>query len=99
MSVFQDGGRKKGGHFPFAIIIFIVCFKLSRKNGGVFDRRVDERRSRVRRTADWIMDNGLYPERNFSNLKVELSGGNEIYEIDIDRRIYGRRHSDRRKES
>lgn len=82
-----------------AVIIFIVCFKISRKSGGAFDRRVSERRSRIRRTADWVLENGLYPERNFGNLKVELSGGNEIFDIDIDRRIYGRRNRDRRKAS
>ncbi|MBN2038835.1 MAG: hypothetical protein JW864_02270 [Spirochaetes bacterium] len=82
-----------------AIIIFIICFKISRKNGGVFDRRIYDRRSKVRRENDWIPETGFFPEKNFSRLTVELFEGSEVFDIDIDRRIYGRRHGDRRKVS
>jgi len=87
----------------FAILTFFICFRISRKNGGVFDRRIFERRSRIRRTTDWLLENEPYPERSFSNLNVTLSAGdnfsavNEIFDIDIDRRIYGRRSAERRK--
>ena len=81
----------------FAIIIpFIVLFKYSRNHGGVFDRRVQERRSRKRRVIDWYLSDNGYYDTEYDKVKINESAGNDSFEVYIHKYIYGRRNGERR---
>lgn len=79
--------------FEFLMIAgYFIFSRYSRNHGGVFDRRIDDRRSQTGRGHD-----RRFFDLGFEKIKIEPSGMNEILEIETDRRLSDRRRlADRR---
>ncbi len=79
------------------VIGYIVFSRYSRNHGGAFDRRIDDRRGMPRRGALHSFDRRVL-DIGFGNVRVELAGTDEIYQVDTNRRLGDRRSvPDRRR--
>lgn len=79
------------------ILGYFIFARYSRNHGGVFDRRVDERRSQIRGIKFNHFDRRMF-DIGFAQVKVELAGTNEVFNVDTNRRISERRElTDRRR--
>lgn len=72
------------------ILGYFIFIRYSRSHGGVFDRRIEDRRSNTNRGTWRTIDRRMF-DIGFGKIKVELAGANESYEIDTDRRLSDRR--------
>ncbi|MFH0974606.1 MAG: hypothetical protein V1874_02355 [Spirochaetota bacterium] len=76
---------------------YFIFYKFSRNHGGVFDRRINERRLFMNRGTARANDRRILTI-GFSNVKVELAGTNETIEVNTERRLSDRRViTDRRR--
>jgi hypothetical protein len=69
---------------------YFIFFRFSRNHGGVFDRRVEERRLSVGRGNRNGFDRRVF-NMGFRKMDVEFAETNEIFEVDTERRINERR--------
>jgi hypothetical protein len=76
---------------------YFIFARYSRNHGGAFDRRIDDRRGHVRVNGPHAFDRRMY-DIGFGQVKVEIAGNNEAYDVDTNRRLSDRRVvQDRRK--
>jgi len=79
------------------IVGYFIFARYSRNHGGAFDRRVDDRRSNIRGGRMHRFERRMF-DIGFSQVKVELAGTNEVFEVETNRRISERREqTDRRR--
>jgi hypothetical protein len=69
---------------------YFIFYKFSRNHGGVFDRRINDRRSFLNRGKVFANDRRIL-NTGFQYIKVELAGTNEMFEADTERRRSERR--------